>query len=96
MVDLQKRDSRRIREHSRDDNECTQEEKLISKDESERLTKALVMLKDEEHQIIKMRYGLDGCTYTLKEIGERLGMNLSRVRRIQMRALVKLKRLVKR
>jgi RNA polymerase primary sigma factor len=50
-------------------------------------------LTEREWEVIKLRYGLlDGRTYTLDEIGQMLKISGEAVRRIEQRALEKLRR----
>jgi RNA polymerase primary sigma factor len=49
-------------------------------------------LKPREAQIIRLRFGFeDGKSYTLKEVGERLGITRERVRQIESKALRRLR-----
>ena len=60
-------------------------------DTVERILAALRTLTFREREIIKLRYGLgDGYTYTLEEVGEKLGITRERVRQIQIRGLRKM------
>jgi len=50
-------------------------------------------LTEREWEVIKLRYGLlDGRNYTLDEIGQMLKISGEAVRRIEQRALEKLRR----
>lgn len=52
-------------------------------------------LENNEREILKLRFGLDGVdTETLETIGKRFGVTRERVRQIEVRALVKLKAIV--
>ena len=52
----------------------------------------LETLKPREAQIIRLRFGFeDGKSYTLKEVGERLGITRERVRQIESKALRRLR-----
>ncbi len=55
--------------------------------------KALEVLKPNEQQVIRMRFGIgDRKEYTLEEIGKKLGITKERVRQIEAKSLSKLKR----
>lgn len=52
----------------------------------------LETLKPREAQIIRLRFGFeDGKSYTLKEVGEKLGITRERVRQIESKALRRLR-----
>jgi len=49
-------------------------------------------LTRQEEKVIRMRFAIgEQCTHTLKEVGERLSVRGERIRRIQVRALRKLR-----
>jgi RNA polymerase primary sigma factor len=56
------------------------------------VTKLLATLKPREAEIIRLRFGFeDGRSYTLKEVGEKLGITRERVRQIESKALRRLR-----
>lgn len=56
------------------------------------LQEALATLSPREMRILKLRYGLvDGRTYTLEEVGRKLGVTRERVRQIEAQALARLR-----
>ncbi|MEO0478163.1 MAG: sigma-70 family RNA polymerase sigma factor [Planctomycetota bacterium] len=69
----------------------TPDQELIARTELQRLMELLEVLPKEEATILRLRYGLaDGETWTLKAIGEQLGMSRDRVRKLERLALAKL------
>ncbi len=55
----------------------------------------LTLLENNEAEIIKFRFGIDGTeTETLEKIGLRLGVTRERVRQIEVKALGKLKQII--
>ncbi len=58
----------------------------------EQIDTVLLKLSEVERKIVKLRYGLeDGWTYTLEEVGEKLGIAPARIREIETQAVEKLK-----
>jgi RNA polymerase primary sigma factor len=58
----------------------------------ENLAEALNGLPAREGRILQLRYGLfDGQTYTLEEVGRRMGVTRERVRQIETQALNRLR-----
>jgi RNA polymerase primary sigma factor len=58
----------------------------------EAIGEALNTLPDREHQVIRLRFGIDdGDPHTLARIGHKLGISRERVRQIERRALLKLR-----
>jgi RNA polymerase primary sigma factor len=70
----------------------TDEEVEISLRE-EALRSAIALLPDQEQQVVKLRYGINGDTPTpLRETGRRLGLSAEGVRKIESKALERLSR----
>lgn len=65
-------------------------EKLAERFRSEILRDSLSTLSPRERVVIEMRYGLDGCSRTLQEVGDVLGITRERVRQVENEALKKL------
>lgn len=64
---------------------------VIQSDQIGRALEVLATLDPREQTIMNMRFNLDGNgTYTLKEIGERIGLTRERVRQIEGEILAKL------
>ncbi len=58
----------------------------------ESVAQALQDLSERERKVLQWRYGLlDGTSYSLREIGERLHVSRERVRQIELKALQKLR-----
>ncbi len=58
----------------------------------EKIDQSLSILTSLETDIIRLRYGLtDGYTYTLKEVGEKMGISPEHVADIERRAVAKLR-----
>ena len=60
--------------------------------EAEELLPLLSVLSDRQRRILEAHYGLDGEPKSHREIAERLGISINRVRQIERRALNKLRR----
>ena len=59
---------------------------------SDQINQALSTLTDREHQILRMRFGLDdGQSQTLEEIGNQFGVTRERIRQIEAKALRKMR-----
>ena len=59
---------------------------------SDQINQALSTLTDCEHQVLRMRFGLDdGQTHTLEEIGNQFGVTRERIRQIEAKALRKMR-----
>lgn len=83
-----------ISEHLVDDTSISPEENLL-KNESETLVRsAMVMLTEQEKMVIANRFGMQGeRSFTLKEIGETMGLSRERIRQIEAQAKRKLRRI---
>jgi len=62
---------------------------MLKKDVRELLEK--VVKDPREFEILKLRFGLEGPTYSLREIGKRYGVSRERIRQIEERALKRLR-----
>lgn len=60
---------------------------LIQREEMAGLDAGLDALDERKARILRMRFGLDGPEYTLKEVGEVLGITRERVRQLEGEAL---------
>jgi RNA polymerase primary sigma factor len=73
------------------------EEELLREESQSLIRLALKDLNDQEQTVIINRFGLEGGkTFTLKEIGERLGISRERVRQIEFQAKQRLRKLISR
>lgn len=62
----------------------------------ERIEELLQSLTDRERQVLELRFGLkDGKTRTLEEVGKYFDVTRERIRQIEGKALVKLKKSAK-
>jgi RNA polymerase primary sigma factor len=69
------------------------EESVLKEDAKEKLLAALLRLVPRDAEILRARFGLaGGPVQTLEEIGARLGITRERVRQLEERAMVRLKR----
>lgn len=66
-------------------------EQLLDASEIQQVRALLGSLSERERFILRSHYGLDGPEQSLREIGERLGLSAERIRRIEERALGKLR-----
>ncbi len=66
-------------------------EQLLDASEIQQVRALLASLNERERFILRSHYGLDGPEQSLRQIGERLGLSAERVRRIEERALGKLR-----
>jgi RNA polymerase primary sigma factor len=73
------------------------EEELLREESQSLIRLALKDLNDQEQTVIINRFGLEGGKiFTLKEIGERLGISRERVRQIEFQAKKRLRKLISR
>jgi RNA polymerase primary sigma factor len=56
----------------------------------EKLDSVLETLTPREREVIRLRYGLTGDTFTLEELGKKFNVTRERIRQIEIRALKKL------
>ncbi len=56
----------------------------------EKLYTSMADLTDREREIIILRFGIGGQTYTLEEVGAKFGVTRERIRQIEAKALMKL------
>ncbi len=79
-----------------DEDSPAPEEEVTSSMLREVLQEILQDLPPREVRILQMRYGLvDGETYTLEEVGKKLGVTRERVRQIEAQALSRLRHLTR-
>ena len=75
-----------------EDSNYNPDNELFKKCAEEDMRDSLRKLKRKEREILKFRYNfVDGKKYTLKTIGEQMGISPETVRQIEIRALKKLK-----
>jgi RNA polymerase primary sigma factor len=67
-------------------------EEVLDAIAGEQLRSLLGRLTDREREVVNARFGFDRPAEKLIEVGERLGLSAERVRQIEQRALVKLRR----
>ena len=65
--------------------------RVLDEIEAEELLPLLSVLSPRERSILRARYGLDGEAQSRRDVAERLGLSVSRVRDIERRALAKLR-----
>ncbi len=84
-----------VLEHVIEDNKQATPEDVISVLKiHDELKNALSQIGDRERMILEMRYGLNGTTpMTLQEIGNKLKLSRERVRQIEERAILRLRRI---
>jgi RNA polymerase primary sigma factor len=69
----------------------TPDERTFANEDLRLLRELLETIDDREAQILRMRFGLDGCEpLTLKQISEEVGISRERVRQVIDEALTKL------
>ena len=76
-----------------EDHTYSPERVLLRKKSREAALEVLDVLKDRERNVLIYRYQLkEGKRYTLKHIGEKMGLSVESIRQIEFRALQKLRR----
>ena len=69
------------------------EDDLLKTDFSEEVKKLLSILTEKEQKVLIMRFGIGlDISYTLEEVGQRLGLTRERVRQIQEKSMDKIRR----
>ncbi len=70
------------------------EEELLKVESEDMVRSAMYMLTSQEKTVIANRFGMEGGqSYTLKEIGETMGLSRERIRQIEAQAKKKLRRI---
>jgi RNA polymerase primary sigma factor len=88
------RDSSQLMDFIQAQNVPTPDEVALNLIRREDLEGMLAQLPEREHQVVRMRYGLDdGVPCTLEEVGLHFQITRERVRQIELRALKKLRSL---
>jgi RNA polymerase sigma factor (sigma-70 family) len=87
-------DERRLEELLPHSQTLSPEEEALKEDRETQLLRALARLAPQEANILRLRFGLEGGqAFTLKEVGERLGVSRERVRQMEGRACSRLRRI---
>ena len=77
-----------------DDSSVNPEEELLKNESEDLVRSAMFMLTEQEKVVIANRFGMDsGRSFTLKEIGESMGLSRERIRQIEAQAKKKLRRI---
>lgn len=77
-----------------DDGSVNPEEELLRNESECLIRSAMYMLTDQEKRVIANRFGMEGGrAFTLKEIGETMGLSRERIRQIESQAKKKLRRI---
>lgn len=76
-----------------DEESATPEESAATQLLKEQVQSVLSTLSDREQRILRMRFGLDGGkSHTLEEVGQQFAVTRERIRQIEAKALVKLRK----
>ena len=76
-----------------DEDSVTPEESAATQLLKEQVREVLSSLSDREQKIIRMRFGLDnGKNHTLEEVGQEFAVTRERIRQIEAKALIKLRK----
>src|SRR5262245_33561722 len=77
-----------------DDTSVNPEEELLKNESEDLVRSAMFMLTEQEKIVIANRFGMDsGQSFTLKEIGQSMGLSRERIRQIEAQAKKKLRRI---
>jgi len=77
-----------------DDMSINPEDELLRNESEDLIHTAMITLNDQEKRVIVKRFGMgDGRSFTLKEIGESMGLSRERIRQIEAQAKKKLRRI---
>ncbi len=83
-----------IRNYLVDDSSVNPEKELLKTEGVELLRSAVRLLTEQEKTVIVKRFGIQrGRVFTLKEIGETMGLTRERIRQIEVQAKKKLRRI---
>ncbi|KMP12199.1 RNA polymerase sigma factor [Candidatus Nitromaritima sp. SCGC AAA799-C22] len=67
------------------------DDQIMKQELESKVDQLLKDLPDREKDILRMRFGFDGETQTLEEIGKKIGLSRERVRQIEKRAKARLR-----
>jgi DNA-directed RNA polymerase sigma subunit (sigma70/sigma32) len=88
-------DDRPLSESIHGPEEACPQSSLIRRDLGKRLHRELARLGARERKVIRLRFGLDGeLPLPLRAVGRQLGLSRERVRRIELEALLKIRRVL--
>jgi len=86
-------DDSRLGDFIPDEESATPEESATYQLLKEHVNNVLALLTPREQKILRMRFGLeDGRSHTLEEVGQEFGVTRERIRQIEAKALMKLRR----
>lgn len=74
-----------------DENIPSPAELVVQRSLAESTRQVLGTLTPREEKVLRMRFGIEGKEYTLKEVGQRFGVTRERIRQIEAEALDKLR-----